>query len=1501
MKRPGFQSVFLVAAALGAALSLPAVAGAAGAPVRPSQTAQLASRRVVAWSGGPFAPTAQPSLDGSPVEELILTSDALVPAFERLAAWKTAKGVPTVVRSVTVAAGAGLQGSDAAETLRLYIRAAYQDWGVRFVLLGGDTDIIPPRYVTSEFQGLANPATDLYYACLDGDWNADGDGNYGEAFLNPGDPGDDADLIAEVYLGRAPVSTPAEANLFVDKILEYERPTVTDFQAKFLLLAEVLFPAAWSPGQPVSIDGATFAENLRLTVLPPAMQVTRLYENLAPYPGALPLTRQASRDQVDAGHGTVVHMGHGYRYSLSVGDGSLDVGDAAAFANGLRAGLVYMLNCTAAAYDFESFAEAMLLNPNGGAALVIGAAREAFPLAAADYQLAFFKHVYERGERRVGEAMTRSRQEFVDSSALNGVDRWTQLTYTLLGDPETPLWSAAQRPLTPGLPANVPIGGQTLDVTVQDGSGPVRGALVCASKTGEVYAVARTDSLGHASLRVEPKTAGSLHFTITAADHLPATADRNVVVPTRGLVVSAAGLSDDGGSSGAGNSDGRLDAGETARLSLPVRNAGNSGAASSVAVLSTSDPDVEVLAGASTYPALAAGAQADAVTPFQIRIRAGTPDSRTVKLSLQLTHDATVETRRVDLEVHAARPRLVALRIDDHRAGDGDGIQDPGEEIDLYYRIENPGSGTAQQVVVGLVALDAGLEVLAGSASFAPLAPGASAESTTPLTVREMVLDAPHRGRLLLTHFQDPAGASRRIDLRPPAALAAPRFVATDHVDAVHVEWTPAEDADFLGYHVERAPAAGGAFVRADADLLRSAYLRDEGLQPSTRYQYRIVAVDSTLLPAAPGPAALVSTNPAPVAGWPQSLSQRSASSVGVGDVDADGTLDVVGGADQIFAWNGHGAELLDADHNPLTYGLFYGGTEAFGSITVADLDPVPGKEIVAATWDAVNRYVVVLGKDGQPRPGWPRPLVSAPASYRGSQVAPVVANLDHTGAPEILVAARDGILYGWHADGTEIADGDANPATQGVLLDTHSPFLRSAPAVADLDPARPGDEIVVGGSDGNLFVVDRSGAALPGWPRNYGGYIASGAAIGDLDQNGSLEIVFLEASNRLHAVHLDGGELPGFPVGGISARSQSQVPSPALANLTGDAKLEIVACGNDGLLRVITAAGADAIPGGLQLGALTECSPIVGDLDGDPGLEILQGDEDGVLQAWNMDGSPVDGFPISVRAELRGTPALADLDGDGDTDLVTLTWDGLVRAWDLGIPWIAARNPWPAYRGDAHRTGLYGYAVPTAVAVENPTATAEAGGNRIQWRAQATAGEDPHWRVYRAGPFADEPLGSMTLFAYNRITIGEIRGSGSLEWMDASVEPGAWYAYLVGWSLEAGREEQFTGPVTLRAGAGGASLQILPNRSNPLRPGTPLRFEIPSRVGASSVDVRLELYDARGRRVRRLVQQPLTAGVHAVTWDGRTDSGSMAASGVYVAQLQAAGHAVTRKLTWLR
>jgi hypothetical protein len=65
---------------------------------------------------------------------------------------------------------------------------------------------------------------------------------------------------------------------------------------------------------------------------------------------------------------------------------------------------------------------------------------------------------------------------------------------------------------------------------------------------------------------------------------------------------------------------------------------------------------------------------------------------------------------------------------------------------------------------------------------------------------------------------------------------------------------------------------------------------------------------------------------------------------------------------------------------------------------------------------------------------------------------------------------------------------------------------------------------------------------------------------------------------------------------------------------------------------------------------------------------------------------------------------------------------------------------------------------------------------------------------------------------------------------------------------------------------------------------------------------VSLAIHDAAGRVVRQLVADAVeTAGRHATVWDGRTDTGARAASGVYVASLVVDDETYQRRIPLLR
>ena len=88
--------------------------------------------------------------------------------------------------------------------------------------------------------------------------------------------------------------------------------------------------------------------------------------------------------------------------------------------------------------------------------------------------------------------------------------------------------------------------------------------------------------------------------------------------------------------------------------------------------------------------------------------------------------------------------------------------------------------------------------------------------------------------------------------------------------------------------------------------------------------------------------------------------------------------------------------------------------------------------------------------------------------------------------------------------------------------------------------------------------------------------------------------------------------------------------------------------------------------------------------------------------------------------------------------------------------------------------------------------------------------------------------------------------------------------------------------PVAVEDAAVPVSLQLAV--ANPVRPPAPVEFRLPQPGEAM-----LEVFDLSGRRVRELARGPHAAGVHRVTWDGRSDRGANAGSGVYFYRLTTA------------
>lgn len=1240
---------------------------------------ERAPRRVApSLQATPFTPTLLPSTAGSPVDCVILAPDSLADVFQRLADYQTRSGRATVVRSLSTVRAADPRSNDLAQAIRTFLTSARDLWGIRWAVLAGDHDAIPLRLVQVRFAEVTMIPSDAYYADLDGTWDRNGNGIFGEV-------ADSLDMEPDIAVGRLSATNRAEAGALVSKTLRYAVTPLIPTLEKQLILAEVLFPRDWAPGQLAQVDGGVDAESLRVRA-PACATVDRIYENTDRFPGVTPLTASSALAAMGRGYNIVYHVGHGSRSQLSVGSGLLTVTDLETMSNGDSTALWVASNCASAAVDFDCLGERLTRRPDGGALAYVGSTRDDWPGAAAKLNRRLQEELFGPGERTLGEAVENARAGLLPAARFETQERWSYFETVLLGSPALPIWRCAPETLVVTRPATVPLNGGGFAVTVTAGGAPAESALVVAWKAGEDYRAVFTNALGQATVPFRPGTVGPFSLSVTRRDALPFLDSLAVTAaaPAHYAAIGAAANDALGG-----DADGLVGAGETFGVSGVVRNTGGSAGAGPLTVeLEAVTPGLTIVKGTAILPALAAGAQI--AMPDSLRVSApATPNQpRVERLRIIARDGVRADTTEADVGVTAASLLLMKSIF---LSPDNDGILEPGEDGTISWQAGNQGDGRARQPVARLVNPATGISFVDPTGPFTSVEPGGF-RVTPSLVFHATTVPA---GRLFDLEIEDAYAHVWTFPIElgaPPAPTGL--HVTSSGPDRVALEWTPPIAPDLFGYLVVRTgvDTSGTATAATPLPTRRTPIFEEAGLAPLTQYHYTVIAVDSSGNQGARSPFLLASTTPPSVTGWPAALDGATSSSICLVDLDADGHPEIVAGAEALYVFRADGTDWIDGDADPATTGVFSTLVHHLPAAPAAadvNLDGVP--EIIAASWN--DSTVAVFRPNGTLLPGWPRkgaaPFWSAPA----------VGNIDGDAGLEIVVGSNSNRIYAWNADGTEVQDGDNNPATNGVFF-VPSGTVFSSPAIADLD----GDgtrEVVFGTSSSRVYAIHPSGP-ISGWPFVLpSGLMSSSPAIGDVLPGGGLEIAMACSNDSVYLLTSVGTRAPGWPRPLELGTGNGRVPSPVLAPLRkhlGDPSLCVVIAGTDG--HVVAYDGAGGVLtgwGAVQMGGATEASPAVADIDGDGSLEILIGAEDRRLYAFHADGTVVSGFPIEIGAEARSTPAVWDVDGDGACEILLAGWDQKVHAWRYPGAFSSAGMAWPMFRHDNWHTGLATFPVLTS------------------------------------------------------------------------------------------------------------------------------------------------------------------------------------------------------------
>jgi len=354
------------------------------------------------------------------------------PNIQDLLAHKRAKGL-TATAAAVEDIYTQFSGGDNPEKIRNFIIWAYNNWNTDYVLLGGDTNIIPIREVWVGNWCRSTVPGDLYYACLDGPYNRDGDKYWGEA--KDGVNGGDVDLTADVYLGRASAENPDEFSNFVYKTIAYETHSSSDpYIHTALMLGEYL--GKWSGYAKPAMEDIRKGKDPTAGFLAYADgYVDTLYEADTAWDGddLLALLNQNEYSLIN-------HLGHGYWgvKALKLDEDDVD--------NDLRNTKYFFVNsqaCNPGAFDKDCFAEHLTTSIRYGCFAVVMNSREGIlngsPTTSPSqrFQRYFWHALFSKGITCISAMLADARQELLYKIPNNGDYRMVYCELTLFGDPET--------------------------------------------------------------------------------------------------------------------------------------------------------------------------------------------------------------------------------------------------------------------------------------------------------------------------------------------------------------------------------------------------------------------------------------------------------------------------------------------------------------------------------------------------------------------------------------------------------------------------------------------------------------------------------------------------------------------------------------------------------------------------------------------------------------------------------------------------------------------------------------------------------------------------------------------------------------------------------------------------------------------------------------------------------------------------------------------------------
>uniref|UniRef100_A0A7C4XTC2 T9SS type A sorting domain-containing protein n=1 Tax=candidate division WOR-3 bacterium TaxID=2052148 RepID=A0A7C4XTC2_UNCW3 len=535
---------------------------------------------------------------------------------------------------------------------------------------------------------------------------------------------------------------------------------------------------------------------------------------------------------------------------------------------------------------------------------------------------------------------------------------------------------------------------------------------------------------------------------------------------------------------------------------------------------------------------------------------------------------------------------------------------------------------------------------------------------------------------------------------------------------------------------------------------------------------------------------------------------------------------------------------------------------------------------------------------------GWPQTV------YGYIYTSPNFGDLDPYPGLEITVATRDdGTVYAWHYDGTPIIH---SPYNDGRIFSGGGECWTS-PAIGDINNDGRND-IVFGlrRTFNNLYAIsyyDSIYLPMPNWPITVPGRVFSAPVLGDLDNDGDLEIIVRTEGADIYVFNYDG--TPYFPPAGLLFNGPGGAwGGPAVGDINNDGNLEIVSCGGSwsDSLYVWDRYGnyLSPFPIFIQSEYRLRCATVIGDIIGDSRPEIaFFADSTHKVYLVSPDGYILWFYELPHLELIESYPIFADITGDGRPELVCAeSKTGLLVVFDsLGnplpnFPFVSTEHDWrKVICADFDNDNISDIAV-----------------HANNWRLY---GMDANIQNVPGFPikFGNYLAPSSSPAVYDIDLDGKLElmvapcdfkfyvfnlNTTKYEWPKFRYDP-----YNSGW-YRSGNLPGVREIASLESEIKGERLMVYPN---PFRNHLMIKFQIPNtkfQTNSKSENPKqrvagIKIYDSSGRLVKSLKLSTRYSLLTTVIWDGTDNLGRRLPSGVYFVRLETDSFRQIEKVILLR